>query len=62
MTISNSNGELAVKCNGGCATEITESDIEVEGFQELLVAIQKDGWIIRKLLNSWFHYCPDCLQ
>lgn len=52
-------GELSIKCDG-CEEELIESDIDVEGFDELLAAIKKDGWILKPIGGVWCHYCPDC--
>lgn len=31
-------------------------------FREIVAAIKTDGWLIKKIGNSWFHYCPNCRE
>lgn len=57
--ITNYCGELSIKCDS-CREELSESDIDVEGFNELLAAIKKDGWKLEPVGGAWRHYCPDC--
>lgn len=60
MTIKRYCGEVSVECDD-CGEELTESDVDVEGFDELLAAIKKDGWDIQQISGKWVHFCPDCL-
>lgn len=59
MTIGTYCGEVSVTCDS-CEEELTETELEVEGFEELLAAIKKDGWRIEKSGGQWMHTCPDC--
>lgn len=62
MTIARYCGELSVRCDGDCGEELTESDLEVEGFDELVEAIRADEWSITKVGGEWRHHCPDCQE
>lgn len=59
MTIGRYCGEVSVECDT-CGEELTETELDVEGFEGLLAAIKADGWRIEQVAGQWVHTCPDC--
>ena len=47
-----------LQCDGCWSHEY----LDVTGFANKVDKIKNLGWKIKKVLNEWCHYCPDCIQ
>lgn len=47
-----------ITCDGCWSHEY----VDVIGFRNKIKHVKSEGWKIKKVLNEWHHYCPDCVE
>lgn len=63
MTINRYGGDLTAECDD-CGDTLSASELgmdDPESFEEFKDALKEDGWIIKRVGDSWAHTCPDCV-
>ena len=59
MSVERHDGEVSIYCDC-CGEGLSETEVDVEGFEELLQALKDDKWWVLKVDGHWTHTCPDC--